>query len=67
MDHPARSQSLYRLSYPAHIAYLVPRLKKEESYTFTPSWVFISHSRVNCTFNDPEEGVSKNENQCFKL
>ena len=34
-DRPDRSQSLYRLSYPAHTSYLVPRLNKEQSYATT--------------------------------
>jgi len=47
-------------------AYLVPRLKKEKSYTFTPSWAFISHSRVNCTFN-PCSMAQEREFQRMKI
>jgi hypothetical protein len=40
-DHPALSQSLYRLNYPAHGPHLVPRIKKVELYPYSssgPSW-----------------------------
>ena len=30
--------------------HLVPRLKKEYSYTSTPLWAFVASSRVNFTF-----------------
>ena len=43
--------TFYLTTTQAPQAHLVPSLKKEEKYTFTTSWAFISHSRVNITFN----------------
>jgi hypothetical protein len=50
---PARSQSLYRLSYPGSLTHLVPRLIMREPYLHSPMrhhGVMFNH-RANFTFH----------------